>query len=158
MRPVCIKKILDRGKRLTPCRNILRMLKQSQGSAALEFAIVGPIFLATLIAMFDIGLMLVVQNALDAGASRASQFGLTGGATPGLTREEAIRKAVENAVVSYSGGIVDPNKLQITVNAYADMAAIGKPEPLINDINGNGTYDLGDSYFDINNNGQWDQD
>lgn len=134
------------------------VLKQNDGAAAIEFAIVAPVFLAALIAMFDVGMMLVAQNALDAAASRAGQFGLTGRDSPGLTRGEAIEQAVKDTVKAYSGGIVDPNKLTISVSAYGDLSAVGKPEPLINDANGNGTWDPGDSYFDINGNKQWDAD
>lgn len=133
-------------------------LKKKDGAAAIEFAIIAPIFLAALIAMFDIGMMLVAQNALDAAASRAGQFGLSGRVSPGLTRDEAIKQAVRDAVKTYSGGIVDPNKLTISVSTYSDLSAVGKPEPLINDIDADGTWDPGDSYFDINGNGQWDAD
>ncbi|MEN8237311.1 MAG: TadE/TadG family type IV pilus assembly protein [Pseudomonadota bacterium] len=133
-------------------------LKQKEGSAAVEFGIVAPIFLALLIGMYDVGMMLVAHNALDAAASRAGQFGLSGRASPGMTRNEAIEQAAKDAVQAYSGGILDPDKVTISVSAYNDLTAVGKPEPLINDVDGDGDWDAGDSYLDINNNGQWDAD
>ncbi len=137
----------------------LRMLlKQNDGSAAIEFGILGPIFIAFIIGIIDVGMMLVAQNALDAAASRASQFGLTGQSSTNLSRKAAIEKTVKDTIKAYSGGMIDLDQVKISVSAYDEFTAIGKPEPLINDANGNGTWDLGDSYFDINGNEQWDED
>lgn len=133
------------------------ILKDTDGGAILEFAIAAPVFILVLFAAVQIGLVLFVQNALDTAAREASRFGITGQAASGLSREEAIHNKVLDVIRRYSGGVVDPSKIQVAVKAYNSLVDINNPEPFI-DANGNGVYDPDETFTDVNGNGVWDAD
>jgi hypothetical protein len=138
-------------------RKLIRQyITSTDGSNLIEFAFVAPVFLLILIELFDLGCMMIVQNALDAGARAASRFGLTG-ANAGIARDQAIKNEVIATVASYSGGIVKPDGIQIVVESYPALTALNQPEPFV-DANGNGKYDVGEFYVDVNGNGKWDGD
>lgn len=136
---------------------IKRFFVSSRGANLIEFAFVAPIFLLILIGLFDVGGMLVIQNALDAGAREAARFGLTGGTSDGLAREDAIRERVLRAIKTHSGGIIPIDKVLINVSSYDSIENVDSPEPY-EDINKNGAYDVGEVYEDTNGNNQWDPD
>jgi Flp pilus assembly protein TadG len=115
-----VKKIVGRHF----LRSVLRQyLRSTKGSNLIEFAIIAPIFLTIIIGIFDFGAMMIVQTSLDAGARAASRFGLTG-ASGGSTRSAAIQNEILKTVAAYSGGIADPNKLVITVDAFPNLTAL----------------------------------
>lgn len=133
-------------------------LKDDKGASIVEFGILAPVFLLMIVATAELGIMMIIQNALDAAAREAGRLGLTG--SEGLTaaeREEAIRDRVVAVVEGLSGGLAKEANLTITVKSYEDMENIAQPEPYI-DGNANGEYDVGESYTDVNGNGEYDTD
>ncbi len=132
-------------------------LKKDNGSAAIEFAFVAPIFITLLIGMFETGTMLIIQNSLDAAAREASRFGMTGGSTGNFSRKDSIYKKVQDVASAYSGGIVNPKLLKVAVVAYDSLDSMEKPEPYV-DANENGLYDVGEYFEDLNNTGSWEED
>ncbi len=132
-------------------------LGQESGSAAIEFAFVAPVFLTLIVGMFEIGTLLVVQNAVDAAAREAARLGITGGALGNLTRSESIIEKVKETATLYSGGIIRPELIQIVVTSYPTLEGLDKPEPFV-DANGNGEYDLGEFFEDVNLTGSWEAD
>lgn len=133
------------------------IVENTEGGAVLEFAIVAPLFILVLFAAVQIGLILLVQNALDTAAREASRFGITGQAESGMNREEAIQNKVLDVIRGYSGGIVDPSRVEITVKAYNSLVDVNNPEPFT-DADGNGVYSPGENFTDVNGNGVWDAD
>lgn len=131
--------------------------RKDDGSTIVEFAIVAPLFILVLFATFQIGLVLLIQNALDSAAREASRVGITGAADTGMTREQAIRAKAQEAVRRYSGGFLNPAKLNIAVKAYPSLDGIGSPEPFT-DTNNNGIRDPSEPFTDVNGNGVWDAD
>jgi Flp pilus assembly protein TadG len=130
---------------------------RESGASLVEFALVAPFFILALFAALQVGLILFVQNALDTAAREASRLGITGQTTSGVAREQAIQNKVLSVVQTYSGGIMDPNKVKITVKTYPNLAGVNNPEPFT-DTNNNGLYDKGEPYTDVNGNGMWDVD
>ncbi len=127
------------------------------GSTIVEFAIVVPLFVLVLFATFQVGLVLLIQNALDSAAREASRVGITGATSTGLTREQAIRATAQEVIRRYSGGFLDPAQVNISVKAYPSLDGIGSPEPFT-DTNNNGIHDAKEPFTDVNGNGVWDAD
>lgn len=123
------------------------------GQALIEFAIIAPIFLALLCAIFEFSGIMFVQTLLEGAAREASRYGITGQDGGEISREDRIVQIVTDN----SYGIVDVAELQMETLVYARFEDIGRPEPFT-DQNGNGLYDAGEPYTDINGNGQWDAD
>jgi Flp pilus assembly protein TadG len=98
----------------------------NKGSASIEFAIVGLAFISLLMLTMETGWQLLIDSALGAGARAASRFGSTGtmvaaGITPAPTDRDS---SIEDIVIQTSGGLLLPNRLQITEANYASFAAL----------------------------------
>ncbi|MBW8309137.1 MAG: pilus assembly protein [Candidatus Paracaedibacteraceae bacterium] len=133
------------------------IIGHESGASIVEFALVVPFFILALFAAVQVGLIVFVQNALDTAAREASRLGMTGQTTAGLTREQFIQNKVLSVIQIYSGGVMDPHKVKITVKAYPSLAGVNNPEPFT-DTNNNGIYDKGEPFTDVNGNGVWDAD
>lgn len=132
--------------------------KSEKGATIIEFGILAPIFLLMIITMMELGIMMVIQNSLDAAAREASRVGITGSETlTAAEREEAIRARVVEVVDRLSGGIAKEENITITVRAYDELALLAQPEPF-QDGNGNGEYDVGEFFTDVNGNNVYDAD
>lgn len=134
--------------------NLRRLLWRRDGSAAMEFAFAFPIVLIAVIGLMEFAMILFVTTLMEGGLRDASRFGITGNLPVGLTREEMI----VNIVNSRTLGLLDLTPADIRMRVYQGFDQVGKPEPLTNDVNGNGNYDPGDGYTDVNGNGKWDAD
>jgi hypothetical protein len=128
-------------------------VKNQDGVAIIEFAIVGPALFLLLIGFIEFGLIFFVNSVLEGATNVGSRIGKTGFTTANTSREDYIR----SQVVSLSGGFLDANSIQISILSYNSFANIGQPEPCISpptapcpgtpgvnfsDINGNGVFDI----------------
>lgn len=134
-----------------------RFCNQSEGSSLLTFAIVGPLFILLTLVTFELGLVLVIQNALNGAAREAGRYGIVENpiAGAGVTRAQAIDAKVKELAVDYSGGIIDASKLRTYVYSYASLGNINEPEPFV-DSNGDGIHQSAESFVDLNGNATWD--
>lgn len=142
---------------------IRRQLRDETGTTAIEFALCLTIFLAILMGLFDLGRMMIIQNALDTAAREAARFGSTGAQTGSTTRAQSITDLINQNLTTYGLGLVDPTKVLITVSSYASLTNVAQPEPytdLNNDGKYTGTGQVGgpEPFTDINGNGVWDAD
>jgi Flp pilus assembly protein TadG len=132
----------------------MNALADRRGSAAVELALLAPLFFAMVLGILEIGRMLTVHSMVEHGARLASRAGITGTLPAGYaTREDYIRAILAAA----TRGFVDPARLTVELLSYQSFDAVGKPEPFI-DKNGNGRWDAGEAYTDVNGNGKWDAD
>ena len=120
---------------------------------ALEFALVAPIIITTVVGIIEVSMILAVASLIEGGLRDAARFGITGYVPAGTTREDHIKQIISDATV----GLVDINAMNISTLVYPSFGDIGQPEPYT-DVNGNGSYDAGEPFTDINGNGQWDAD
>lgn len=127
------------------------------GSAIIEFAFIAPIFIFLIIFTFELAIVFTIQNALEAAVREAARYSITGRQDTYGSRQAAIIASIKNDAVRYSGGMVNPSNLQISVAAYGDFASVGLPEPF-DDTNKNGKWDTGEPFDDVNANGVWDAD
>lgn len=129
----------------------------SKGASLIAFAFVGPLFFLLILVAFELGLVFVIQNALNGAAREAGRYGIVENpiAGAGVTRAQAIDAKVKELAVDYSGGIIDASKLRTYVYSYASLGNINEPEPFV-DANGDGIHQPLESFTDLNGNGTWD--
>ena len=125
----------------------------TDGATAVEFGIIGPVFILMIIGIIELGLLMAAQTLLDNAAFSASRAGKTGYADAGSSQEATIAAAVTKA----SSGFLKQDRMTLTSSAYADYSNVGQPEPFT-DRNANGKWDTGEAYTDVNGNGRWDAD
>ena len=145
------------------------LLTDCRGVAAIEFAIVAPIVILLIMTLFEMGFLLTGGVFLEAGARAAGRFGITGAARPDESRETTIRTIITSHVCPaalpgatsslcfWTADGATPT-LAITTRAYTDPRNLGQPEPFADLPPENGSYDAGETYTDVNGNGQWDAD
>jgi len=125
-----------------------RMGREEGGSAAIEFALVAPVFLTMLIGTFDMGQMVYAKSILNGAVEHAA-------------RESSIQGADTATIDTIVGDMVKHVLPGVSISSqrlsYFDFADIQRPEHWT-DSDGDGTCDNGESYTDENNNGKWDSD
>jgi|GEM_PF-4741472 len=95
--------------------------KNEQGVSAISFAIIAPVLIFLIISVLQLGIMMVIQNALEAAARQASRYALVGTPNSSVSRTVAINNKINSTVAAYSAGIVNTNNLIITATAYSNF-------------------------------------
>ncbi len=132
---------------------LARLASCREGATALEFAFALPVVLLLIIGMFEVAVIMFVNVSVEGALREAARFGITGEAPAGTTREQAIVDTVER----YTFGFVDMDAAEISFKVYDSFNDVGQPEPWTDD-NGNGVYDPGEDFEDLNGNDSWDAD
>ena len=128
--------------------------RNDDGSAAIEFAFTAPLLILTIVAIMEFSMILFLNAVLEGSLRDAARFGVTGFTPAGVNREDEIINKISSATM----GLVPMTAANVTALAYSDFSEVGQPEPYIDDNPANGQYDPGESFTDINGNGQWDAD
>jgi hypothetical protein len=127
--------------------------RDTRGTTALEFALILPALLVFFVGGIELAIVLFVASSIEAAVFEVSRFGITGGATPGVSREQRVLEILEQRTY----GLLDMDRVVIDTLVYENFANIGQPEPFT-DVNGNGAWDEGEPFVDVNGNGVWDAD
>lgn len=90
-----------------------------RAASALEFAIIGPVFMLLLLLVLETGWQLTIDIALRFGVIAGSRYAITGIGYAAGTRDSTIL----STIVSGSGGILNQANLTLTPRAYASPAA-----------------------------------
>lgn len=104
--------------------SFLSFFHQEKGTSIVEFALIAPLFLLAFFAAIQIGIIMVLQNALEAAAREAARYGITGQAASGLSRSDSIKQRVLSVLSAYSGDIINPIYVTITVTAYPNLSSL----------------------------------
>jgi Flp pilus assembly protein TadG len=99
------------------------------GAAAVEFAIVAPVFFILVIAAFEFGRINVIRHTADNAAYEGARHAMV----PGATATEAVREAerilrivgTRGATVTVNPATLGPSVDQITVTVDVPMAQNG---------------------------------
>ena len=136
-----------------------RLRRDERGATIVEFAfVVGPMLLL-LMGGLELGYNSYVRSTMqgalnDAARTAAVEFPIIN--VPGSTVEEQVENLIEETVKH-----VAPNaSIEVTQKSYFEFSAIGNPEKLMTDNNGNGQFDADDNdcWEDANGNGSYDTD
>ncbi len=96
------------------------------GNAAIEFAVIGPVFVLAMIAILEVGAQLMTGAMLDYGMRMASRWGVTGNSAPGgASRTDFIR----STIMSASGGFLQSARLTLTVDSAINWSGTGPRTP-----------------------------
>ncbi|WP_419901822.1 TadE/TadG family type IV pilus assembly protein [Kiloniella sp.] len=128
-------------------------LECDRGAFAVEYAFAMPIFLSFILGTFDLAGIFFGTMLLEGGLREAARYGITGDLSPGVSKEERILETINN----HGAGYVTVKASELTTLVYDDFDSIGDPEPYV-DADGNNAYDVGESFTDLNCNGNWDSD
>jgi len=139
--------------------SLSQLRSDERGATIVEFAfVVGPMLLL-LMGGLELGYNSYVRSTMqgalnDAARTAAVEFPIIN--VPGSTVEEQVENLIEDTVKH-----VAPNaSITVTQKSYFEFSAIGNPEKLMTDNNGNGQFDADDNdcWEDANGNGSYDTD
>ena len=125
-----------------------RIMRSARGAAAIEFAIVAPVFITFLVGSFDIAQMAYAKVVLRGAVQQAAR-------STGL--EDGNTDAADALVLGSIRPVLPNVTIASTRDSYFDFADIGRPEQF-NDTNANNVCDPGETYVDENRSGHWEAD
>jgi Flp pilus assembly protein TadG len=123
-----------------------RLAAAPDGAAAVEFAIVAPVFLLLLLGIFDIGQMAYAKAILNGAVEQAARSS---------SLETADTTAADNLVKNALKPILPNAAVTTSRKSFYDFSDINRAEKWT-DTNGNGTCDNGEPYVDENGSGSWE--
>lgn len=136
---------------MTRLRILLRRFRRAQsGVAAVEFALVGPIFLLLLLGIMDYSWQMYAKQVLQGAVAEAARAST-------LERNALDQSALDTEVERLVKEVMASAELSFSRKAYEGYDKVGKPENFT-DSNYNGRYDTGECFEDVNGNGSWDTD
>ncbi len=138
--------MLRRSRRPAAC-------KDNAGTTAIEFAIILPVLLTFVMGILEVGMIFFATMTIESAISNTARLGKTGFSASGIAREQTIINMLENR----TAGLIDMDNVTISYLSYPSFDTIGDVEPF-HDTNSNDTRDSGETYDDINGNGEWDTD
>ena len=119
-----------------------------------EFGLAAPVAILAMVGLIELGTMMFVNSLVEGALREAARFGITGFSPAGVSREDRILQIV----AEHTNGLVDMNTATVSQLIYPGFGAVGQPEPFDDAPPANGVYDLGESFQDVNGNGEWDSD
>jgi hypothetical protein len=137
-------------------KNIFYKISSNEnGVVALEFALVSPVIIFSIMAILQLGLAAWAKSTLEISIKNAARFAITGESdlVEIKTRDEVIMESVKDAMSLFP--LAPSKEIIMTTKVYSNFEGIGKPEP---DDNNNGVCDAGETYTDLNGNGVFDLD
>ena len=134
-------------------RGLKRLRREERGASALEFGLVALPMVLLMGGLLEFAVLLTAASMLDSASLQAARYGATGAQPTDGTREEMIRRIIEDRTF----GLVRMELLEIDTKAYRSFERIDQAEGF-DDANGNGQYDDGETFNDVNGNGGWDED
>lgn len=130
--------------------------RDERGMAATEFGLLVVPLMIVLLGAFDLGYQSYVraqlQGVLNDVARTAVVESPDFSGFSGSTTEERIENAIESRV----NDIARNATYTIEQTNFYEFSGVGNAEKLLTDNNGNGEYDAGDCFEDINRNGSFD--
>lgn len=129
-----------------------RLITDRTGATIVEFAFVVPLFVAFVMFLFDGGYYIYARAVLSGEVNAAGRASTLESAT------DANRLALDTAVTNQVQRLLPNAQLQFQRTAFTDYrSAQARVEPF-NDGNANDVCDEGETFVDLNGNGQHDQD
>ena len=126
------------------------LIRDSEGMAIVEFAIVAPVFLIMLMGVFDVGHTLYTTSIVQGTMQKAGRdFTLENAGSRTGEIDAFVRARVEQ--------IAPTAEVTFERKSYLDFGDVGRPEHW-DDINNDGECNNNEPFEDSNGNGQWDPD
>lgn len=133
-----------------------RLARDERGAYLVEFAIVAPVVISLVMGTIDLGYLSYVRATLESVTRDAARQAITRTSGCMVDRSSTIESIISDSMNTFIDG---GTPVSVTVRSYrGGFESVGQPEPLTNDLDGDGQYDEGDSYEDINGDGEWSAD
>jgi len=118
----------DLAKYFRRCaRDVSRFRCARSGATAVEFALIVPIFLATLIAILEVTIFLFAQQTLQTAAMQAGRLFMTGQTQiTGTTKSQ-----FQSAICPTIQALFNCNSLMVNVQNYADFSSANASAPTL---------------------------
>ncbi|MCP5387970.1 MAG: pilus assembly protein [Novosphingobium sp.] len=129
---------------------LTRLARDERGATIVEFALITPALLITLMGLFDLAYNMYTAQQLQGAIQNAARQSTLEGASTNVSNIDAI---VTRAVHAVAGNAT----LTFERKAYASFASVARPEDYT-DVNNDGTCNDGEPFEDANDNGVWDAD
>lgn len=117
-----------------------RLISSQGGAAAVEFALIAPAFLALLLAIFEVSLVLLMQQALQTATTKAGRLILTGQAQSQNTTAAQFKQQVCTAATS----LFNCANLYINVQTFSSFSSVSMLNPVLN-----GTFNAGSMSYSL---------
>ena len=129
---------------------LTRLARDERGATIVEFALITPALLITLMGLFDLAYNMYTAQQLQGAIQNAARQSTLEGASTNVSNIDAI---VTRAVHAVAGNAT----LTFDRTAYASFSSVARPEDYT-DVNNDGTCNDGEPFEDANGNGVWDAD
>lgn len=140
------------ARRLSRLRHhFLTLRREERGVAAVEFALIAPVFLFMMLGTFDIGHTIFMRAVLDGAVQKAAR-------DSALETGAASRSNIDQEVTAIVRSLSNSATLTFDRQNYANFSSVDQPERLLTDPNGDGICNNNETYEDANGNFQWDAD
>lgn len=131
-------------------RRVHRLAGNTQGAALVEFALLAPVLLITLLGLFDMAYNYYLQAQLQGAIQKAARDSTIEGSVM-VTGD--IDAHVEDAVTD----IVPDAQVRFRRYSYTNFSEVSQPEDFV-DLDKDGRCNDGEPFEDANGNGTWDED
>lgn len=153
------------------------ILRHNEGATAVEYALIAPVLLLLLMGTLEFNLIMYASAVLEGATNYAARLAKTGYTNSSATSPCSTTTGTAQSELQYItfvtqgrvNGLMNPCNITTSSKYYGEYGYIGQAEPYCipstgicygyGSGNGNGPgYVPGDTYTDINGNGQWDAD
>ncbi len=113
--------------------------RSRSGTTALEFAIIGPVFIVVVLMVFDFAVQLAVDLALNYGTAAAARYAITGavtGTNGSKGSNDTNDAAIRSIIVSSTGGLLVSSRVVITATSYSGPASYAAGTGQVSGSNG----------------------
>ena len=100
--------------------------KKRRGIAAIEFAMIAPVFILFLIGIIEMSLIMLCEHLLESAAYNASRTAKTGFIASGKTQLQTVMDVLNSKLVGLAP-LLDVAKVQVTSTVYSDLSNVGQP-------------------------------
>jgi Flp pilus assembly protein TadG len=138
------------SKRFTLRKALRRFRSSRRGSAAVEFALVAPVFFALLFAIIETAIMFFASQVLETVTQNSARVVLTGQAQSGSVTACAVsgvstpctQATFKTYVCNQIPALFDCSKLYVDVTSFSSFSGVTLPSH----IEGSGNFDTSTSY------------
>ncbi len=125
-----------------------RLRDDKRGVTAVEFGLIAPVLLVSMMGVFDLGYNMYTSSVLNGAIQKAARDSTIEGAQ---SRESTLDAKVTEMVNVVAPGATTAFKR----TSYTTFSDVNQPEDF-DDVNNNGACDNGEPFEDANGNGSWD--
>ncbi len=131
-------------------RPLRQLWRADDGAALVEFALVAPVFIMSLLAIFDLCYNIYAASMLEGVIQKSAR---DTSLETGYLAEDTIDTRVRTAVQA----VMPRAEITFDRKAYTNFSDVGRAEDFT-DLNENGRCDDGEPFEDVNGNKNWDAD